>query len=447
MTETEKILRATLAKRIVLLDGAMGTMIQRHKPTEADYRGKRFADHPKELKGDNDLLVLTRPEIIADIHGQYMAAGSDIIETNTFNANAIAQADYGLESICYELNVEAARLAKRVTAAWTAKTPDKPRFVAGAFGPTNRTLSMSPDVNDAAFRAVTFDQVKAAYAEQARGLIDGGVDLLIPETVTDTLNLRAALVAIEEVFEEKGIRLPLMLSVTIVDQSGRTLSGQTIDAFWTSVAHARPLSVGINCSLGAEQMRPFLAELSDAATCFVSCYPNAGLPNPLAPTGYDEEPPTTSKLLAGFADAGLVNIVGGCCGTTPEHIAAIGRALERKPPRAVPDATTRPELAYPRYSGLETLTIRPDTNFLMIGERTNITGSAKFADLIRRGDFATASSVALDQVRGGANILDVNMDEGMIDGVAAMTRFLNLIATEPEIARIPIMIDSSNFDV
>src|SRR5262245_4044070 len=447
MTKVEEILRATLAKRIVLLDGAMGTMIQRHKLGEADYRGARFANHPKDLKGDNDLFVLTRPDIIADIHDQYLAAGSDLIETNTFNANAIAQADYKLESIVYELNVEAARLAKRVADEWTAKTPDKPRFVAGAFGPTNRTLSMSPDVNDAAFRAVTFDQVKAAYAEQARGLIDGGVDLLIPETVTDTLNLRAALVAIEEVFEEKGIRLPLMLSVTIVDQSGRTLSGQTIDAFWTSVAHARPLSVGINCSLGAEQMRPFLADLAAVANCYVSCYPNAGLPNPRAPTGYDEEPPTTSKLLGGFAEDGLVNIVGGCCGTTPEHIAAIGRVLEGKPPRAVPDLATRPELAHPRYAGLETLTIRPDTNFLMIGERTNITGSAKFADLIRRGDFAAASSVALDQVRGGANILDVNMDEGMIDGVAAMTHVLNLIATEPEIARIPIMIDSSKWEV
>jgi 5-methyltetrahydrofolate--homocysteine methyltransferase len=447
MTKTEEILRAALAKRIVLLDGAMGTMIQRHKPTEADYRGARFAAHTVDLKGDNDLLVLSRPDIIGGIHDAYLAAGSDIIETNTFNATAIAQADYKLESIVYELNVAAARLAKSVTAKWTAKTPDRPRFVAGALGPTNRTLSMSPDVNDAAFRAVTFDQVKDAYAEQVRGLIDGGVDLLIPETVTDTLNLRAALVAIEEVFDEKGVRLPLMLSVTIVDQSGRTLSGQTIDAFWTSVAHARPLSVGINCSLGAEQMRPFLAELASVATCFVSCYPNAGLPNPLAPTGYDEEPPTTSKLLAGFADDGLVNIVGGCCGTTPDHIAAIGRVLADKKPRVVPDAASRPELAYPRYSGLETLTIRPETNFLMIGERTNITGSAKFADLIRRGDFATASSVALDQVRGGANILDVNMDEGMIDGVAAMTHFLNLIATEPEIARIPIMIDSSKWEV
>jgi 5-methyltetrahydrofolate--homocysteine methyltransferase len=447
MSSTEATLRRTLAQRIVLLDGAMGTMIQRHKLGEADYRGERFADHNIDVKGDNDLLVLTRPDVIADIHQQYLAAGSDIIETNTFNANAIAQADYGLESIVYELNVEATRLAKRVTAAWTAKTPDRPRFVAGALGPTNRTLSMSPDVGDAAFRAVSFDQVKTAYAEQVRGLIDGGADLLIPETVTDTLNLRAALVAIEEVFEEKRVRLPLMLSVTIVDQSGRTLSGQTIDAFWTSVAHSRPLSVGINCSLGADQMRPFLAELASVATCYVSCYPNAGLPNPLAPTGYDEEPPTTAGLLRGFADAGLVNIVGGCCGTTPDHIAAIGRALAGKAPRAVPDAATRPELGYPRYSGLETLTIRPETNFLMIGERTNITGSAKFADLIRRGDFTAATAVAVDQVRGGANILDVNMDEGMIDGVAAMTHFLNLIATEPEIARIPIMIDSSKWSV
>jgi 5-methyltetrahydrofolate--homocysteine methyltransferase len=447
MTKTEEILRATMAKRIVLLDGAMGTMIQRHKLKEADYRGERFANHSVDVKGDNDLLVLTRPDVIAGIHDGYLAVGSDIIETNTFNANTIAQADYKLESIVYELNVEAARLAKRLTAAWTAKTPERPRFVAGALGPTNRTLSMSPDVNDAAYRAVTFDQVKDAYAEQVRGLIDGGADLLIPETVTDTLNLRAALVAIEQVFEEKGVRLPLMLSVTIVDQSGRTLSGQTIDAFWTSVAHARPLSVGINCSLGAEQMRPFLADLARVATCFVSCYPNAGLPNPLAPTGYDEEPPTTSKLLGGFADDGLVNIVGGCCGTTPEHMAAIARVLENKPPRVVPDAATRPELGYARFSGLETLTLRPDMNFLMIGERTNITGSARFADLIRRNDYGAALSVALDQVRGGANILDVNMDEGMIDGVAAMTHFLNLIATEPEIARIPIMIDSSKWEV
>jgi 5-methyltetrahydrofolate--homocysteine methyltransferase len=440
--DTEQRLREILARRVLLLDGAMGTMIQRWKLGEADYRGERFASHGRDIKGDNDILVLTRPDIISQIHDGYLAAGSDLIETNTFNANAIAQADYALEPVVYEVNLTAARLAKTLTTAWTAKTPDKPRFVAGAMGPTNRTLSMSPDMDDASARAVTFDQVRAAYAEQVRGLVDGGVDLLIAETVTDTLNLKAALVAVEEVFEEKGVRLPIMVSVTIVDNSGRTLSGQTIDAFWTSVEHARPLSIGINCSLGAQQMRPFLADLAGVASCYVSCYPNAGLPNPLAPTGYDEEPPTTAALLREFAEAGLVNIVGGCCGTTPEHLAAIGRALEGCKPRARPPAPL-----YARFSGLETLAIRPDANFLMIGERTNITGSAKFADMIRRGDYGAALSVALDQVRGGANILDVNMDEGMIEGEAAMTRFLNLVATEPEIARIPIMIDSSKWSV
>ncbi|HEY2901383.1 MAG TPA: methionine synthase [Polyangia bacterium] len=444
---TEEYLRDQLSRRILLLDGAMGTMIQRHKLGEADYRGDRFANHDRDLKGDNDLLVLTRPDVIAGIHEAYLAAGSDLIETNTFSANAVAQADYGLESLAYEMNVAAARLAKAATTKWTATTPEKPRFVAGAIGPSNRTLSLSPDVNDASFRAITFDALKTAYAEQVRGLIDGGADLLIPETSTDTLNLKAALVAIEEVFDEKGVRLPLMLSVTIVDNSGRTLSGQTIDAFWTSVEHARPLSVGINCSLGATQMRPFLADLSQAATCFVSCYPNAGLPNPLAATGYDEEPPTTASLLREFAQSGLVNIVGGCCGTTPEHLAAIGRALEGIKPRVVPTAATKPEVGYAHFSGLETLTVRPETTFLMIGERTNITGSAKFAELIKRNDFGKALEVALDQVRGGANILDVNMDEGMVDGPAAMTTFLNLVATEPEIARIPIMIDSSRWSV
>src|SRR5215471_4767455 len=440
--DTEQRLREILSRRVLLLDGAMGTMIQRWKLGEADYRGARFAGHGRDIRGDNDILVLTRPDVISEIHRAYLAAGSDLIETNTFNANVIAQADYALESVVYELNLEAARLAKRETSACTARTPDRPRFVAGAMGPTNRTLSLSPDVNDAAFRAVTFDQVRAAYAEQVRGLIDGGVDLLIAETVTDTLNLKAALVAIEQVFDEKKVRLPIMLSVTIIDNSGRTLSGQTIEAFWTSVEHARPLSVGINCSLGAQQMRPFLADLAAVASCYISCYPNAGLPNPLAPTGYDEEPPTTAALLREFATAGLVNIVGGCCGTTPEHIAAIGRALEGCAPRPRPEPPP-----YSRFSGLETLTIRPESNFIMIGERTNITGSAKFADMIRRGDFGAALSVALEQVRGGANILDVNMDEGMIDGEAAMTRFLNLVATEPEIARIPIMIDSSKWSV
>ncbi|HVU49443.1 MAG TPA: methionine synthase [Polyangia bacterium] len=446
---TEAVLRRLLAERILILDGAMGTMIQRHKLGEADYRGARFAHHAVDLKGDNDLLVLTKPEIIAGIHDAYLAAGCDIIETNSFNANAVAQADYKLESLAYELNLEAARLAKKAAAAWTAKTPGKPRFVAGAIGPSNRTLSMSPDVADASKRNITFDELKAAYVEQIRGLVDGGADVLLPETSTDTLNVKAALVAAEEVFADKGVRLPIMVSVTIVDQSGRTLSGQTIDAFWTSIEHARPLSVGINCSLGATQMRPFLADLASTTTAFVSVYPNAGLPNPLAPTGYDEEPPTTAGLIREFATSGLVNFVGGCCGTTPDHLAAIAKAVEGVKPRVPPPAPGAESggLPYARFSGLETLTIRPDTNFLMIGERTNITGSAKFADLIRRGDFATAASVAQDQVNGGANILDVNMDEGMIDGEAAMTKFLNLIATEPDIARIPVMIDSSKWSV
>jgi 5-methyltetrahydrofolate--homocysteine methyltransferase len=438
---TEAVLRQLLAQRILLLDGAMGTMIQREKPTEADYRGARLKDHGREVRGNNDLLILSQPELIFRLHGQYLAAGSDLIETNTFSSNAIAQADYGLESLAYELNLEGARLAKRACVEWTAKTPDKPRFCVGAMGPTNRTLSMSPDVNDASFRAVTFDQMRAAYADQVRGLIDGGCDALIAETLIDTLNLKSCLVAVEEVFAEKGVRLPLMISVTIVDNSGRTLSGQTIDAFWTSIEHARPLSVGINCSLGATQMRPFLADLARVATCYVSCYPNAGLPNAFG--GYDEQAETTAGLLREFAESDLVNIVGGCCGTTPDHIAAIGGAVADVRPRALPP----PPDDRGRFAGLETLTIRADSNFLMIGERTNITGSAKFAQLIREGDFGKALEVAADQVRGGANILDVNMDEGMIDGEQAMTKFLNLVATEPEIARIPIMIDSSKWSV
>jgi 5-methyltetrahydrofolate--homocysteine methyltransferase len=430
-----------LSERLLILDGAMGTMIQRHKLVEADYRGARFRDHSHDLKGDNDLLVLTRPEIIRGIHDEYFAAGADMVETNTFNGTTIAQADYALEPIVYELNVEAARLAKQAAAAWTARTPKKPRFVAGAIGPTNRTLSISPDVNDPAFRAVTFDQVRVAYAEQVRGLIDGGADVLLVETIFDTLNAKAALVAVEEVFVEKGVRLPLMISVTITDRSGRTLSGQTVDAFWTSVMHARPLTVGINCALGAKDMRPYLAELSEMADTFISCYPNAGLPNAFGE--YDEDPKTTGELLREFASSGLVNLLGGCCGTTPDHIRAVAEAVADRAPRKI--AVTNEPFA--RFSGLETLTVRPETNFLMIGERTNITGSAKFMELIKKGDFTTAVSVAVDQVRGGANILDVNMDEGMIDGVEAMTHFLNLLATEPEVARIPFMIDSSKWSV
>jgi 5-methyltetrahydrofolate--homocysteine methyltransferase len=445
-----KELNDLLAKRILVLDGAMGTMIQRHKLAEADFRGDRFARHVHDLKGDNDLLVLTRPDVIAGIHRQYLDAGSDIIETNTFNSTAISQADYGLESLAYELNVAGARLAKQACVEASARTPDRPRFAAGAMGPTNRTLSISPDVNNPAFRALTFDQLCAAYRDQARGLIDGGCDLLLLETIFDTLNAKAGIVAIEEAFEQTGVRLPLMISVTITDRSGRTLSGQTIDAFWTSIAHAKPFSVGLNCALGARDMRPYLAELARLADCWVSCYPNAGLPNAFGE--YDEQPRDTGDYLCEFAASNFVNIVGGCCGTTPDHIAAIARAVDGVPPRPIRhkgyeghDAGEPVHLT--QFSGLETLTIRPESNFQMIGERTNVTGSARFARLIRAGNYAEATHVALDQVRGGANLIDVNMDEGMLDSERAMTDFLNYIATEPEIARVPVMIDSSKWSV
>ncbi len=430
-----------LARRILVLDGAMGTMVQRQGLEEADFRGERFRQHPRDLKGNNDLLVLTRPDVILGIHRDYLGAGADVIETSTFTATAIAQADYGLEGAVREINVAAARLARRAAGEWTRRTPDKPRFVAGSIGPTNRTLSISPDVNDPACRAVTFDQVREAYAEQIAGLLEGGCDLLLIETIFDTLNAKAAVVAAEEVFESLGRRVPLMLSVTITDRSGRTLSGQTVEAFWVSVAHAAPLAVGLNCALGAREMRPYLVELAGIADTFISCYPNAGLPNAFGQ--YDEQPEQTAAIIREFALEGLVNMVGGCCGTTPEHVAAIARAVEGLPPRPRPEAPPR----LTRYSGLEPLTLRPDSNFQMIGERTNITGSARFRRLIRAGDFAQAANVALEQVRGGANMIDVNMDEGMLDSEQAMTTFLNLVATEPEIARLPVMIDSSRWSV
>jgi 5-methyltetrahydrofolate--homocysteine methyltransferase len=433
-------LRDEMRQRILILDGAMGSMTQRLGLGEADFRGTRFKDHPSDLKGNGDLLSLTRPDAIRAIHEDYFAAGADIVETNTFTATAIAQADYGLEHAVRDMNLASARVAKEAAEIWTRKTPERPRYVAGALGPLNRTLSISPDVNDASLRSVTFDQVQAAYREQIDALLDGGVDLLLAETVFDTLNVKACIVAMEEAFLARGQRVPVMLSVTIVDKSGRTLSGQTVEAFWWSVEHARPLSVGINCSLGASEMRPFLAELAGVASVPVSCYPNAGLPNAFG--GYDETPKTTGRLLAEFARDGLVNLVGGCCGTTPDHIAAIAQAVASLRPRAVP--ARRPAT---RYAGLEPLEVRPDSNFLMIGERTNVTGSARFAELIKKDDIQTALEVALDQVRGGANILDVNMDEGMLDAERAMTRFLNLVATEPEVARLPIMIDSSKWSV
>ncbi|MEZ5293596.1 MAG: methionine synthase [Vicinamibacterales bacterium] len=442
---TRPSLDSLLAHRILVLDGAMGTMIQRRSLQDADFRGARFADHPRELKGNSDLLVLTRPDVIEAIHLEYLEAGADIIETNTFSSTAIAQADYGLEALAYELNLEGARVARRAADAWTARTPDRPRYVVGSMGPLNKALSLSPRVDEPGYRATTFDEVRAAYRDQVRGLIDGGVDALLVETIFDTLNAKAALVAIEEEFEARATRLPVMISVTITDRSGRTLSGQTLEAFYTSIEHVRPFSVGINCALGARDMRPYMAELSRLATCWVSCYPNAGLPNAFGE--YDEQADETGALLGEFARAGFLNIVGGCCGTTPAHVAAVARAVAALPPRVPPSPEATAHATYSRYSGLERLVLREDSNFQMIGERTNVTGSRKFARLVQAGDWTAATEVALDQVRGGANILDVNMDEGMLDSEACMTQFLNYIATEPEIAKLPIMIDSSKWSV
>jgi 5-methyltetrahydrofolate--homocysteine methyltransferase len=432
-----------MRQRIMIMDGAMGTMIQRCGLSEGDFRGDRFANHGQDLQGNNDLLVLTRPEAIRGIHDQYLEAGADIVETNTFNATTIAQADYGMEAAVGDVNREAARLARAACDDWTARTPDLPRFAAGAIGPTNRTLSISPDVNDPAYRAISFDDLRQSYREQALALIEGGVHLLLIETIFDTLNGKAAIVAVAEAMEEVGVQLPVMISVTITDRSGRTLTGQTIEAFWASVAHARPLTVGINCSLGAAEMRPYLAALAEACDCFVSCHPNAGLPNAFGE--YDEKPETTAELLQEFAASGLVNILGGCCGTTPDHIRAIANAVQGSGPRPLPTQTGSETMT--QYSGLEALTVRPESNFLMVGERTNVTGSRRFAKLILSNDYTTAVEVAMDQVRGGANILDVNMDEGMLDSEQAMTTFLNLIATEPDIARVPFMIDSSKWSV
>ncbi|MBA2661875.1 MAG: methionine synthase [Bradymonadaceae bacterium] len=433
-------IESLLAKRILVLDGAMGTMIQNHKLEEADFRGERFAAHGFDLKGCNDLLVITQPQIIEDIHTAYFEAGADIVETNTFNAQSVSMADYGLEDVVYELNVEAARVARRAADKMIARDASRPRFVAGAIGPTNRTLSMSPDVNRPGYRAIGFDELKIAYIEQIRGLIDGGVDVLLAETVFDTLNLKACILAFEEVFEQRGQRLPIMLSVTITDNSGRTLSGQTIEAFWVSVAHACPLSVGINCALGGSEMRPYMEELSALADVFSSCYPNAGLPNAFGE--YDQTPKMMAKILEEFAAEGWLNMVGGCCGTTPEHIRAIAQAVQGYAPRQIPARNP-----HTRYAGLEVLTLRPDSNFTMVGERTNVTGSRKFARLVLNDDFESAVGIAREQVDGGANVVDVNMDEGMLDSEQAMTTFLNIIATEPEVARVPIMIDSSRFSV
>jgi len=430
-----------LNKRILIIDGAMGTMIQSYKLTDEDYRGERFADHPHDLKGNNDLLSLTRPDVISAIHTKFLEAGADILETNTFNANPISLADYHQEELTYELNLVSARLARAAADAITAQNPSKPRFVAGAMGPTNRTLSLSPDVNDPGYRAVTFDEVAEAYSEQIRGLVDGGVDVILVETVFDTLNAKAALFAIQNFFEKTGITLPVMISGTIVDASGRTLSGQTTESFWISVAHMpNLLSVGLNCALGSRQMRPFIQELSRVATCRVSLYPNAGLPNEFG--GYDESPEFMAEQTRDYAQSGFLNIVGGCCGTRPEHIKAIAESVVGLKPRQIPNV--EPWL---RLSGLEPLVVRPETNFVNVGERTNVTGSRVFARLILNNDFDAALSVARQQVENGAQIIDINMDEGMLDSEAAMVRFLNLVAAEPDISRVPVMLDSSKWTV
>ncbi len=443
LTARGEELLALLEQRIVFLDGATGTMLQRHKLQEADFRGERFKDHPIDLKNNNDLLVLTRPELVREVHRQYFAAGADMVETNTFNANVISQADYQLEPLVREMNLAAAKLAREAADEAERAAPGRKCFVAGALGPLNRTLSLSRDVNDPGKREVTFDQVRDAYYEQVVALVEGGVDILLPETIFDTLNVKACLYAIDLYFERTGRRLPVMISGTITDASGRTLSGQTTEAFWNSIAHARPLSVGFNCALGAALMRPYIEELSRLADCYVSCYPNAGLPDPLSETGFPEGPEDTAGFLEDFAKAGLVNIVGGCCGTTPDHIRAIRRRLEKYPPRR-----PVPKLTGLRLSGLEPLTHDgPNAPFLVVGERTNVTGSPKFKKLIQAGDFDAGLTIARQQVDSGANILDVNFDEALLDGEASMTRFLNLLASEPDISRVPLMLDSSKWSV
>lgn len=437
--DATEALTSQLRERIMVLDGAMGTAIQRDRPDEAGYRGERFADWACDVGGNNDLLTLSQPDIIAGIHREYLEAGADIIETNTFSANAISLRDYDMVELAYELNYESARLARQQADAVEEAT-GRPRYVAGALGPTTRTASISPDVNDPGARNVSYEELVEAYSVATRGLLDGGADVVFIETIFDTLNARAAIFAVETVFEEYGRRWPIIISGTITDASGRTLSGQTAEAFWHSVRHAKPLLVGLNCALGAKEMRPYIEEISRIADTFVSCYPNAGLPNAFGE--YDEEPDETAAVIRDFADSGFVNLVGGCCGTTPGHIASIARIVEGLTPRVPP---TKDQAL--RLSGLEPLTVDEDSLFLNVGERTNITGSARFRNLIRDGDYDTALAVARQQVENGAQVIDVNMDEGMIDGVAAMDRFLKLVSSEPDICRVPVMVDSSKFEV
>ncbi|MCH2664410.1 methionine synthase, partial [bacterium] len=439
-TERPATFEGLLRERILVLDGAMGVMLQGYELSEADYRGNAFVGHQSVVQGCNDLLSVTRPDIVQEVHRRFLEAGADMIETNTFTATSISLADYGLENYVYDINIAAARLAREEADRATQLTPDKPRFVAGAVGPTNSTLSLSPDVNDPAYRTMTFDEVVAAYSEQVRGLMDGGVDVLLCETVFDTLTLKAGLYAIEQYFQDNDVRIPLMVSLTITDQSGRMLSGQTIEAFWQSIAHVDLLSVGINCSLGASDMRAYVQQLAHITPHYVTCYPNAGLPNEFGE--YDDTPENMAAVLDSFAKEGWLNVIGGCCGSTPDHVAAIAAIAEKRSPR-------KPETLdlVSRYSGLESLAVYQDTSFIMVGERTNVTGSRRFARLIKNEQFDKALDVARHQVEGGANIIDVNVDEGLLDSPAVMTRFLNLIATEPEVARVPVMIDSSDFEV
>ncbi|MCB1876663.1 MAG: homocysteine S-methyltransferase family protein, partial [Chromatiales bacterium] len=431
---------ALMRQRILILDGAMGTMIQRHKLGESDYRGQRFADWPSDLKGNNDLLAITQPQIIEGIHDAYLQAGADILETNTFNATRIAMADYGMEDLSREINVAATRLARQVADRWTEKTPDKPRFVAAVLGPTNRTASLSPDVNDPGFRNISFSQLVDAYYESVDGVVEGGADLLLVETIFDTLNAKAALFAIDKYFEDHGLRLPIMISGTITDQSGRTLSGQTTEAFYNSLRHARPLSIGLNCALGPDLLRQYVEEMSRVSETHVSAHPNAGLPNEFAE--YDLGPEDMAVQIGEWAQSGFLNIVGGCCGTSPDHIAAIAKAVEGKAPRTLP--SIQPQC---RLSGLEPCNIGPESLFVNVGERANVTGSAKFKRLVLEEKYEQALDVCREQVENGAQIVDVNMDEGMLDGKAAMIRFLNLVASEPDISRVPLMIDSSKWEI
>lgn len=447
MSAIESQLRALLKERILILDGAMGTMIQQYKLTEQDYRGERFADFAapageRELfvKGNNELLNLTQPHIIQEIHEKYLAAGADIIETNTFSATSVAQEDYYMAELVHEMNVASAKLAKAACEKYS--TAEKPRFVAGTLGPTPKTASISPDVNDPAARNINFDQLVASYLEQARALVEGGADILMVETIFDTLNCKAALFAIDSLFEEMGATMPLMISGTVTDASGRILSGQTVTAFWHSIRHAKPLTVGLNCALGATLMRPYAEELSKVADTHICIYPNAGLPNPMSDTGFDETPDITANLVKEFAESGFVNIAGGCCGTTPDHINAIYESIKDLPPRKIPEVPVTTKL-----SGLEPFIIDEESLFVNVGERTNVTGSKAFARLIIGEQYEEALSVARQQVENGAQVIDINMDEGMLDAVKAMTHFLNLVASEPDIARVPIMLDSSKWEV